>query len=356
DLLRAAKSRPKKYPLEITAHDITQTVVRVTGIPQSDLLTAESKNLISLEKNLKKLLVGQDQALKLIASSIRRSRAGISNAGRPIGSFMILGPSGVGKTLLAKLLARELFQTESALIRIDMSELMERHNVARLIGAPAGYVGYGEGGRLTEAIRRRPYAVLLLDEIEKAHADVFNLLLQILEEGELTDAAGKKANFRNTLILMTSNLGLSTLNKWAQGFGFADSGKRGPDEAEIKAHVEKMVRNHFKPEFLNRLDKIIVMNPLTSRDIKKIVKIEFQKLQERISERKIALKLDTSALNHLTKISFDPEAGARLVQKNLQNLVEDQIADKLLKGALKEKDRAIVTFTAKTNSLEIKKQ
>lgn len=333
------KKANQKPPLKITAAQIAETVARITGIPTQNLLRQEAQKLLSLEKKLKNGIVGQDAVLKEIASSIRRSRAGISSPHRPQGSFMFLGPSGVGKTLMAKLLAEELFEDENALIRIDMSEFMEKHNVARLVGAPAGYVGYEEGGKLTESIKRRPYAVILFDEIEKAHPDVLNMLLQILDEGELTDAGGKKINFRNTLLILTSNIGLSSLNKWAQHFGFSGTGRKNPDELDanlVREQVLSQIREHFRPEFLNRIDKIVVFNPLKKADIKKVVKLEFKKLQNQIAaERQIKLKTNETVTNFLTAKSFDPAQGARLVRKNLQDLVEDVVAEQILRHKTK---------------------
>ncbi|OGE74515.1 MAG: hypothetical protein A3K06_03035, partial [Candidatus Doudnabacteria bacterium RIFCSPHIGHO2_01_52_17] len=332
------KISEKTPALKITGSHIAETVARMTGIPMKNLLKAETQKLLNLEERLKKKFISQLHVVKDIAASIRRSRAGITAPQRPLGSFMFLGPSGVGKTLLAKLLAEELFEDPGALIRIDMSELMERHNVARLIGAPAGYIGYEEGGRLTEAVKRRPYAVVLFDELEKAHPDVTNILLQILEEGELTDAGGKKVNFRNTLIIMTSNVGLPSLNRWAESYGFATAGSaEAPDSEVIKQGVMKQVREHFRPEFLNRIDKIVVFQPLTREDVKKIVKLEMQTFQNRLwTERKLKLTLDEPTINFIAEKSFDPAHGARLVRKNLQDLVEDPIAGLILSAKTKE--------------------
>jgi len=333
-----SKGSEKIPPLQITANHIAETVARITGIPMKNLVKAEAQKLMNLEARLKKRFVSQPHVIQDVASSIRRSRAGISSAERPLGSFMFLGPSGVGKTLLAKLLAEEIFEDPAALIRIDMSELMERHNVARLIGAPAGYVGYEEGGRLTEAVKRRPYSVVLFDELEKAHPDVANMLLQILEEGELTDAGGKKINFRNTLIVMTSNVGLPSLNRWAESYGFATAGAGdAPDSEVIKQGVMKQVREHFRPEFLNRIDKILVFHPLTREDVKKIVKLEVQNFQNRLwTERKLKLSLDEPTIGYIAEKSFDPSHGARLVRKNLQDLLEDPIASLILSAKTKE--------------------
>ena len=284
---------------------------------------------------MKTKIVGQDAALAEIASAIRRSRAGISAAVRPFGSFMFLGPSGVGKTLLAKLLAKELFGSEKALVRIDMSELMERHNVARLIGAPAGYVGFEEGGRLTEIVRRRPYSVVLFDEIEKAHTDVFNLLLQILEEGQLTDAAGKTVNFRNTLIIMTSNLGLGAFNKAAAEFGFGQNQKAALDMRKATASVMDAVKSHFRTEFLNRIDKILVFEPLKPDDLKKIARLELENLKLHLRELGINLLVSENVFTYLAETSFDAEQGARKIRKNIQEFVEDLIAKKIIAGKLK---------------------
>lgn len=329
------KKLPSTGTLEITGPHIAASVARITGIPVSTLLKKDRAQLINLEKKMKTKIVGQDAALAEIASAIRRSRAGISAAVRPFGSFMFLGPSGVGKTLLAKLLAKELFGSEKALVRIDMSELMERHNVARLIGAPAGYVGFEEGGRLTEIVRRRPYSVVLFDEIEKAHTDVFNLLLQILEEGQLTDAAGKTVNFRNTLIIMTSNLGLGAFNKAAAEFGFGQNQKAALDMRKATASVMDAVKSHFRTEFLNRIDKILVFEPLKPDDLKKIARLELENLKLHLRELGINLLVSENVFTYLAETSFDAEQGARKIRKNIQEFVEDLIAKKIIAGKLK---------------------
>lgn len=345
----------KKPLLTIKASHIAETISRILGIPLTAIMRKEAQKLLALEKNLKNQLVGQDEVLRVVAASIRRSRTGIAAHDRPLGSFMFLGPTGVGKTFMAKLLAKEIFEDESSLIRIDMSELMERHNVARLIGAPAGYVGYEEGGRLTEAIRRRPYAVVLFDEIEKAHPDVFNILLQILEEGELTDAAGKKVNFRNTIIIMTSNIGLSSLNHWAKSFGFDDQANKSQrtDAEAIKQQVIKKVQEHFRPEFLNRIDKIVVFEPLNKGGIKKILILELKKLVAKLSEQKLKLAIPSLVINHLAERSFDPGQGARLVRKNLQDLVEDRIAEAILGGKVEHRGTIRLKLSKSGTNVEI---
>ena len=335
--------------MQITSEDIGRTVSNITKIPLTKLLKSESKKLIGLEKIMQARIVGQDDAIKIIASAIRRSRAGITSPKRPIASFLFLGPTGVGKTETAKVLAEEVFENKDALIRVDMSEFMERHNVARLIGAPAGYVGYEEGGRLTEEIRKKPYAVILFDEIEKAHPDVFNILLQILEEGELTDAAGKRVNFRNTLIIMTSNIGLSDLTKQAGSIGFSSSeDARSKAETEydrVKERVLESLRQTMRPELLNRIDKSVVFRPLGIEEIKKIVLLELNNLVARIMKHQsISLSYDKDVLKFIADKSYDPAQGARLIRRNVQELIEDVVAEKIITGEVVEMSEAKIAL------------
>ncbi|HVY67920.1 MAG TPA: ATP-dependent Clp protease ATP-binding subunit, partial [Patescibacteria group bacterium] len=324
----------------ISAQDIAHTVSMMTKIPLQKLEKTEIGKLSNLEKILKAKIVGQDTAVEEIAKAIRRSRAGLSDPRRPLGSFIFLGPTGIGKTETAKVLAQEVFEDEDALIRIDMSELMERHNVARLIGAPAGYVGYGEGGRLTEAVRRKPYSVVLFDEIEKANPEVFNIFLQILEDGQLTDAEGKKVSFRNTVIIMTSNLGMQELTNQAAKIGFADHSEDAKSQKnrleqeyeKIKSGVMEQLRQEFRPEFLNRIDKIIVFKPLGFEELKKITQLQLMRLQERLLKQNVQLKVSAGVIKFIAEKSFDPAQGARFVRKNLQDLLEDPLAEKLITG------------------------
>ncbi|MBX4191515.1 MAG: ATP-dependent Clp protease ATP-binding subunit [Candidatus Doudnabacteria bacterium] len=343
--------------IQITSEDIGRTVSNITKIPLMKLLKSESKKLIGLEKVMQGRIVGQDEATKVISSAIRRSRAGITSPRRPIASFLFLGPTGVGKTETAKVLAEEIFENKDALIRVDMSEFMERHNVARLIGAPAGYVGYEEGGRLTEAIRKKPYAVILFDEIEKAHPDVFNILLQIMEEGELTDASGKKVNFRNTVIIMTSNIGMSDLTRQANSIGFSrDSDERKTAESEydrVKENVLGSLRQAMRPELLNRIDKIVVFRPLGMEEIKKIVGLELAYLVDRImKQQSITLAYDKDVVRFIAEKSYDPAQGARLIRRNVQELIEDQLAEKIISGEIGEMSEAKISVV--DNSLVIK--
>ena len=324
-----AKSRPK-----ITEEDIATIVSKITGIPIIKLEQKESEKLLKIEEELCKTVVGQNEALSAIAHSVRRSRAGIKDPRRPIGSFIFLGPTGVGKTLLGRALAEFMFGDENALVQLDMSEYMEKFNVSRLVGAPPGYVGYEEGGQLTEKIRRRPYAVILLDEIEKAHPDVFNILLQVLEDGRLTDSFGRKVDFRNCIIIMTSNVGAEILRKQGS-LGFkAQSGDMSYQQMKEKLLDE--VKRTFKPEFLNRIDDVIVFRPLEKQDLYKIIEIEIKGVQERLSDQKISFELDQSAKDFLIEKGFDPVFGARPLKRTIQRYVEDPLAEEIISNRIKE--------------------
>jgi ATP-dependent Clp protease ATP-binding subunit ClpB len=305
---------------EVDEEDIAEIVSKWTGIPVTRLMEGEMQKLVRLEEVLHERVIGQDDAVLAVANAIRRSRAGLSDPNRPIGSFLFLGPTGVGKTELARTLADFLFDDEHAMVRIDMSEYQEKHNVSRLVGAPPGYVGYEEGGQLTEAVRRRPYAVILLDEIEKAHPDVFNVLLQIMDDGRLTDGQGRTVDFKNTVLIMTSNLG------------------GGADEATVLSAM----RSHFKPEFLNRIDEIVVFHRLDERHIEQIVGLQVQKLEERLAERNLQLSLTDAARAHIARVGYDPDFGARPLRRVLQREVADPIALKLLSGEFADGDTIVV--------------
>jgi ATP-dependent Clp protease ATP-binding subunit ClpB len=306
---------------EVDDEDIAKIVSQWTGIPVSRMLEGERQKLLKMEERLKQRVIGQDEALKIISNAIRRSRAGIQDPNRPIGSFIFMGPTGVGKTETAKALAEFLFDNENAMIRIDMSELMERHSVARLIGAPPGYVGYEEGGYLTEAVRRRPYSVILFDEIEKAHLEVFNILLQIMEDGRLTDGHGRTVDFKNTIIIMTSNVGSQYILE-----------NRGKDEIENKDLILKTLRSYFRPEFLNRVDEIILFNFLEKEQIKHIVEIQMKNLNKTLLEHKIQLKLTEKAKEFLSEKGFDPDYGARPLKRAIQTYIQNPLSLKLLEG------------------------
>ncbi len=338
-LTKSMAAEEKKPTHIISSEDIAHTVSMMTKIPLHRLAKTDIGKLANLEKILKAKIVGQDEAVEEISKAVRRSRAGIADPKRPLGSFIFLGPTGVGKTETAKVLANEIFEDEDALIRVDMSEFMERHNVSRLIGAPAGYVGYGEGGKLTEAVRRKPYSVVLFDEIEKANPDVFNVFLQILEDGQLTDAEGKKVNFRNTVIIMTSNLGMQELTNQATKIGFADKEEKLDQKAHLENEYERVkegvmeeMKKEFKPEFLNRIDKIIVFRPLGFGELKKITQLQIALLQTRLLEQNVQLKISPAVNKFISEKSFDPAQGARFVRKNIQTYLEDPLAEKIISG------------------------
>lgn len=341
EALLAAQDGDARTPIAIDADDIATVIARMTGVPVTKLLKPEVKKLANLEQILRQSVIGQDDAIKKVSRAIRRSRVGISDARRPIGSFLFLGPTGVGKTELVRTMAREVFNREDALIKIDMSEFMERHNVSRLTGATAGYVGYEEGGQLTEAVRRKPYSVVLFDEVEKAHPEFFNVLLQILEDGMLTDGQGKQVDFRNTIIVMTSNIGADKLTQQAGkiGFKFADEAKAEEQEYEQKREeVIKELKDHMRPEFLNRIDHIMVFNALNQMHIRKIVKMHLDKLAERLKPQGYTLDIDAKVINILAEHGFDPEYGARPVRRAIQERVEDEIAEHILKGIFRPGD------------------
>jgi ATP-dependent Clp protease ATP-binding subunit ClpB len=322
---------------EVTAEDIAQVVAKWTGIPVSKMMESEIAKLAHVETELEKRVIGQKKAITSVANALRRSRAGLSEEGRPIGSFLFLGPTGVGKTELAKALAEFMFNTEDAVIRVDMSEYMEKHAVSKLIGSPPGYVGYDEGGQLTEKVRRRPYAVVLFDEIEKAHPEVFNVLLQLLDDGRLTDAKGRVVNFKNTIIIMTSNLGsdviLSGMNKANLGFGSSHESQKESSDKKIMS----MLKEQFRPEFLNRIDEIIIFEALTKEDIRKIVDLQLAKVEERLSRRDLVISFTEKVKDMLANQGYDPQFGARPLKRLIQNKILDILALEIIEGKVKSK-------------------
>jgi ATP-dependent Clp protease ATP-binding subunit ClpB len=332
---------------EVDEEDVAKIVSKWTGIPVSKMLEGEVKKLVTMEDRLKERVIGQDEAIQTVANAIRRSRAGLSDPRRPIGSFIFLGPTGVGKTELARALAEFLFDDEHAMIRIDMSEYMEKHAVSRLIGAPPGYVGYEEGGQLTEAVRRRPYSVVLFDEIEKAHPDVFNVFLQIMDDGRLTDGKGRHVDFKNTIIIMTSNIGSAYL----QDLGMHHNAE---EIAEAHKHVTEALRAHFKPEFLNRVDDIIIFNPLGKEQLTKIVDLRLEDLRKLLAERKISLELTPAAKELIFTEGYDPNYGARPLKRSIQRLVQDPLAMKILDGEVLHGDHVVVDVDKKKRQLNFK--
>jgi len=350
------ESFKSKNKISLTPEDILAVVSKMTGVPLESLSEAENKKLKNLENNLAKEIVGQKEAIKALSRAILRSRTGVSETNRPLGSFLFMGPTGVGKTELARVLAKNVFG-EKSLIKFDMSEFSEPHTISRLIGAPAGYVGYGEGGQLTEKVRHKPYSVVLFDEIEKAHPLLFNLLLQVLEDGKLTDQMGRVADFKNTIIILTSNLGTDKFTQ-AAAIGFEGASESKGDLSkkfeEIKAEAIEELKEVMRPEFLNRLDEIIVFNPLGKKEIKKIVKNKLEELKQKtFASKKIRLLLNDEVLDFITDKSFEPYQGARLVRKAIQKYIEDSIAQKLIEEEIKEGDTLILS--ASKNKIEINK-
>ncbi len=340
----------KKIDSVVDEEDIAELISKWTGVPVSRMLEGETEKLVHMEENLHKRIVNQEEAVTSISEAIRRARVGLKDPHRPIGSFIFLGPTGVGKTELARALAQFLFDDENAMIRLDMSEYMEKHTVSRLIGAPPGYVGYEEGGQLTEAVRRRPYRIILFDEVEKAHPDVFNILLQILEDGRLTDGHGRTVDFKNTVVIMTSNLGTEEFQR--QAIGFQQQEKT--DQKRIKSTIESALKRTFRPEFLNRVDDIIIFQPLTREHLKNIVDLLIGEAAGRLADRNIKLKLDDEAKSWLIKEGYDPTYGARPLRRAIQRHIENPLSAKILRGEFKEGDIIFVsadteglTFTAK---------
>ncbi len=346
-LKKEEKSGPKPAKArllrtEVGAEEIAEVVSRATGIPVSKMMQGEREKLLQMEAKLRERVVGQDEAVRLVSDAIRRSRAGLADPNRPYGSFLFLGPTGVGKTELCKALAGFLFDSEDHLIRIDMSEFMEKHSVARLIGAPPGYVGYEEGGHLTEAVRRKPYCVILLDEVEKAHPDVFNVLLQVLDDGRMTDGHGRTVDFKNTVVVMTSNLGSQMIQQMT-----------GDDYQVIKLAVMGEVRTHFRPEFVNRIDEIVVFHALDEKNIKSIAKIQLGILSRRLAGMEIKLEVADSALAEIARAGFDPVYGARPLKRAIQASVENPLAKRILEGEFGAKDT--VKIAAKGGAIQFSK-
>lgn len=343
----------------VTEDDIAEVVAMMTGIPVQRVARSESEKILHMEEALKKRVIGQDEAIETISRAIRRTRAGLKDPNRPIGSFMFLGPTGVGKTHLAKILAEYLFERKDALIRIDMSEYMEKFSVSRLVGSPPGYVGYEEGGQLTEKVRRHPYSVILFDEIEKAHPDVFNILLQVLDEGQLTDSLGRRVDFRNTILILTSNVGTRDIKKNV-AFGFSEDSK-SDDHNIMREKIEAELRRMFNPEFLNRLDELIFFRKLQKKEVVKIVELLIQEMADRLLERNIALQLTDGAKEFIAEKGYDPILGARPLKRAIQRYIEDPLADEILKGRFSEgavikikmKNKNELSFTEVKKNIDI---
>src|SRR5215211_1314687 len=342
DRLGAFKAGRRQAVAEVTAEDIAEVVSRQTGIPVSQLTQEERERLMHLEEQLHGRVIGQDEAVDAVAEAVRRARAGLSDPNRPIGSFLVLGPTGVGKTELARTLAEALFGEEAAMVRVDMSEFQERHTVSRLVGAPPGYVGYEEAGQLTESVRRRPYCVLLLDEIEKAHSDVFNILLQILDDGRLTDAQGRTVDFKNTVIIMTSNLGAERIQAHA---------RRDESFEELKEDMMRILRSTLRPEFVNRIDEVIVFRSLGKEQIGEIARLLLDRTTRRLRAQGIEVEFTEGAVGLIGEEGFDPEFGARPLRRTIQRRVDNELASMVLSGSLDPGDRVVVGVDAEAGGL-----
>ena len=349
----AWEAESKLHREKVTEDDVAQVIAMMTGVPVRRINQNESNKLAALPDRIKGKVIGQDEAVSKVVKAIQRNRAGLKDPNKPIGSFIFLGQTGVGKTQLAKVLARELFDSETALVRIDMSEYMEKFAISRLIGAPPGYVGYEEGGQLTEKIRRKPYAVLLLDEIEKAHPDVFNMLLQVLDDGFITDSLGRKIDFRNTIIIMTSNIGSRTLKDFGQGVGFGTAAKALQADDNAKSIIENALKKAFAPEFLNRIDDVLVFNALEREDIHKIIDIELEKLLLRIKNLGYSLELTAKAKDYIADKGFDKKYGARPLNRALQKYVEDALAEEIINAKLKEGDELLMDLDVDNDALKV---
>ncbi len=338
----------------VTEENVAEVVAMMTGIPLTNIAQSESQRLINMEPELQKVVIGQEDAIKKIVKAIRRNRAGLKDPKKPIGSFIFLGPTGVGKTYLAKMLAKYMFDSEDALIRIDMSEYMEKFAVSRLVGAPPGYVGYEEGGQLTEKVRRKPYSIVLLDEIEKAHPDVFHLLLQVLDDGQLTDSLGRRVDFKNTIIIMTSNIGSRQLKDFGQGVGFSTQAKRESRASHAHGVIENALKRAFAPEFLNRIDDVVIFESLEREEIHKIIDIELKNLYDRITGMGYSIKVTEKAKDFLIEKGWDAQFGARPLKRAIQKYIEDPLAEEIIKSNLNAGDKITVDFDAKKDDVKVK--
>ncbi|HCI54688.1 MAG TPA: Clp protease ClpC, partial [Bacteroidales bacterium] len=325
----------------------------MTGVPVQRIAQTEGNRLLNMADELKQSIVGQDEAIAKVVKAIQRNRAGLKDPNKPIGTFIFLGPTGVGKTQLAKVLAKFLFDSAENLIRIDMSEYMEKFSVSRLVGAPPGYVGYEEGGQLTEKVRRRPYSVVLLDEIEKAHPDVYHILLQVLDEGQLTDSLGRRVDFRNTIVILTSNIGTRQISEFGHGVGFDTAAKKASKDEQTKSILQKALQKTFAPEFLNRIDDIVIFNPLEKKDIDKIIDIELKGLYERVKALGYELRISKAAKDFIAEKGFDENFGARPLKRAIQKYLEDPMAEVMIKAKLTEGDYVNVGLNKAKNEIKI---
>jgi ATP-dependent Clp protease ATP-binding subunit ClpC len=352
-LTKSWEEKQKKNKVIVSVNDVMGVVSKITKIPLNRLDQSEKNNLLNLDKQLIKKVIGQEKAIQTIVKAIRRNSVGIKEYNKPVGSFICLGPTGVGKTHLSKKLAESLFGSEDSLIRVDMSEFQEKHSLSRLIGSPPGYVGYNEGGQFTEKVRQNPYSLILFDEIEKGHKDIFNILLQILDDGYVTDASGRKINFTNTLIMMTSNIGVKKSQDFNKSLGFSTKANEQSDKERIRSIISKSLKNTFNPEFLNRLDDIIFFEPLEEDSIKKIVRIELTNLVERLRIKNYSMKFGPSVVDHICKVGYDKTYGARPLKRAIQSEIEDYISGEILRGTIKENSDYTLGYAKSTEKFKL---
>ena len=350
------ENKQKENRVAVGVDDVMGVVSRITRIPMNRMNQNQKKNLLKLGNKLKKSVIGQDEAIETISKAIRRNSVGIKELDKPVGSFICLGPTGVGKTYLAKKLAEQLFGSEGSLIRVDMSEFQEKHSLSRLIGSPPGYVGYNEGGQFTEKVRQKPYSLILFDEIEKAHKDIFNVLLQILDDGYVTDASGRKINFRNTLIVMTSNIGVKKSQDFGSGLGFSTKATQNNDKERARTIISKALKDTFNPEFLNRLDDIIFFESLDDKSVKKIVRLELNNLVDRMSDKKYLVKFTQSVVNHVFEVGYDEKYGARPIKRAIQSEVEDYISEEILMNTIVEGGEYLISYDKSKETFTIEEK
>jgi ATP-dependent Clp protease ATP-binding subunit ClpC len=341
----------KTHRQEVSDEDVAEVVAMMTGIPVQKVAEKESGKLLKMVDSMNGTVIGQNEAINKVVKAIQRNRAGLKDPNKPVGSFIFLGPTGVGKTQLCKVLAKYLFNSEEALIRIDMSEYMEKFAISRLIGAPPGYVGYEEGGQLTEKVRRKPYSIILLDEIEKAHPDVFNLLLQVLDDGKITDSLGRNIDFKNTIIIMTSNIGARQLQDFGTGVGFGTKTRTDNNQENIKGVIQSALKKSFAPEFLNRIDDLVIFNSLDKKDIIKIIDIELEKLFKRINSLGYKVELSKNAKEYVAEKGFDEKYGARPLNRAIQKYIEDPLAEEIIQKKVKEGDIIKIDFDKKKKEI-----
>ena len=343
-----------KNRITVDSEKVAEVVAMMTGVPVQRIAQAEGQRLLNMGQILQGSVIGQEEAIEKVVKAIQRNRAGLKDPNKPIGTFVFLGPTGVGKTQLAKVLAKYLFDSTDNLIRIDMSEYMEKFSVSRLVGAPPGYVGYEEGGQLTEKVRRKPYSVVLLDEIEKAHPDVFHILLQVLDEGQLTDSLGRRVDFKNTIIIMTSNIGTRQLKDFGSGIGFNTASKQAQNNEYAKSVIQNALKKAFAPEFLNRIDDVVMFNTLTKNDIYKIIDIELKGLFDRVNTLGYKIKITPAAKDFIIEKGYDANFGARPLKRAIQKYVEDPMAEVIIKASVSEGDMILVSYNKKKDHLTIK--